>query len=182
MTDLNDRREQLAGAPVRIVRRTDAYRGTILFYHGLGAGFAIHTVPRAVEPVLEAVRKAAYQDRDTAILGTWNLLSPWLVEWHLRQRDGALEAERIPQSVRFSHVRPEEICTTLAANQVIALDPLPSAGSKARPAVRGFAEEIAPLEPVYRALAAAPCFRQHSERAFTHAGYRLRIYRRQSSP
>ncbi len=43
MIDLEDRRQQLAGAPVRTVRRADAHRGTILFYHGLGAAIAGQT-------------------------------------------------------------------------------------------------------------------------------------------
>ncbi len=43
MVDLADRRQQLASAPVRIVRRADAHRGAILFYHGLGVGIADQT-------------------------------------------------------------------------------------------------------------------------------------------
>lgn len=43
MTNLEDRRQQLAGAPVRIVRRDDAHRGTILFFHGLSVSIADQT-------------------------------------------------------------------------------------------------------------------------------------------
>ncbi|MCP3957021.1 MAG: alpha/beta fold hydrolase, partial [bacterium] len=43
MVDLDDRRQQLAGAPVRVVHRADADRGAILFFHGLGVGIADQT-------------------------------------------------------------------------------------------------------------------------------------------
>lgn len=141
----------------------------------LNRGFVERTVPRGAEQVIEAVYQAASRDGATAILGTWNLVSPSLVEWHLRLRHSDLDPERFPVAVRPDQVRVEEICDDLAADQVIALDPLPGAR---RRAVRGYAEEIAPLAPLYAALGEAPCFRLESERAFARSGYRLRLYRR----
>jgi hypothetical protein len=140
-------------------------------------GYNHRTVPRAVEKVIHAAYRATSAPGGTVILGTWNLLSPWLVEWELRRRHPELDPARFPATLRqLDRVRAEQICDDLAFARVVALDPLPA--QRTRPAVRGFAEEIAPLEPVYAALAEAPCYRLESEIALPRAGYRLRVYQR----
>lgn len=142
-------------------------------------GFNHRTVPRAVEQVIQAIDEAASAPGDTVVLGTWNLLSPWLLEWELRRQHTELEPARFPATVeQLDRLRAEEICADLAFARVVALDPLPV--KRKRPAVRGFAEEIAPLESVYAALGRAPCFRLENEIALPRAGYRLRLYQRRT--
>lgn len=143
--------------------------------HVLLRSFAARTVPRAAEPVLEAVSRAVEQDRDTVLMGTWNQLSPWLVEWDLYRRgvrhDGDLMDFR---QIRY-RVRPREICSTLDARHVAVfgvVDGVPENG-----ATRGIREETAWLVPYTAALAAADCYEVAEERSWS-SGYRLRLYRR----
>lgn len=143
-------------------------------------GYTRRTVPRAVEAVLRDVYLVARGGHDVAVLGTWNLLSPWLIEWHLRQRYPDLDRERIPRSGRqLGEIHPASICTDLTAAEVIVLGPLPSAHGSL--AVRGYAAEIAALEPVVAALAGAPCYRLVGEKSHPRSGYRLRLYRRRDT-
>lgn len=47
---------------------------------------ALRTVPASLAPAVEASARAALDG--TVVLGTWNLHSPWLVEWEARRLEG----------------------------------------------------------------------------------------------
>jgi len=88
MTDLDDRREQLAGAPVRIVRRADAHRGAILFYHGLGVADA-RALHAALQPSYAmAPDRLAYVEFEDAEHfmpeEQWDQLWHNVVRWFIR--------------------------------------------------------------------------------------------------
>ncbi len=159
----------LAGALVAIVASGELQR------HVLLRSFALRTVPRAVEPVLDAVSRAVEDDEDTVLMGTWNQLSPWLVEWDLYQRGAEVDGDvRDFRQLQYL-VRPQEICATLDARQVVAVDLVDGAGEKA--ATRGIRAETDWLRPYTAALAAADCYELADERSWG-TGYRLRLYRR----
>ncbi len=143
--------------------------------HGLRRDFAPRTVPRAVEPVLAAVSDTVEEDAGTVLLGTWNQLSPWLVEWDLYRRGVRLDGDlRDFRKIR-DRVRPEEICATLDAQRIAALDLVEDA--RERTVTFGMRAESAGLQPYLAALADAECYELADERTWS-TGYRLRVFRR----
>lgn len=137
--------------------------------------FAERTIPRAAEPVLKAVARAVEEDVDTVLMGTWNQLSPYLVEWELYRRgvrfDGDLQDFR---RIRY-RVAPAEICSTLDARRLAVFGVVD--GVRENTATRGIREETSWLEPYVAALAEADCYELVGERSWS-SGYRLRLYRR----
>lgn len=142
----------------------------------LYGAFVYRTVSPAVEDLLDDVLEVARREESVAILGTWNRLSPWLLEWHAHRRDPELEPRRIPAAVDLGG---ESLCEDLTAGALVVLDPLP--GRRPTPVLAEYAEEIAPHASAYAALVDAECLRLAAEKTYPKAGYRARLYRRTSS-
>ena len=148
----------------------------------------LHTVPRGAVTILEHLADAVREEPQSAVLGTWNLLSPALLEWHFHLHHPELpgselsRASRELTNVALSGDSSATLCDAVTFRRVIALEPLPPEAWKnprrEPPLIWGFAEEIAPLAPVYAALETAPCFRLVEEMEFNAGGYRLRIFDR----
>ena len=145
----------------------------------LARGFELRTVPRTIEPVLRLLGRVARNQPETAILGTWNDLSPALVEGYLR-RDPDFPQARRPLFPRLGRKAPEEICRVLEVRRVVVLEPL-EPRTVPPPGRADFAAETAWLEPWRDALARAPCFEPTQEWTVKEAGYRLRVYARVAS-
>ncbi|MCP4662839.1 MAG: hypothetical protein GY856_46190 [bacterium] len=146
---------------------------------------ALRSVPAAVRPVVDAIADLAIREEGTFLLGSWNLLSPSLVEWHLWQRHPQLAAERVPGNWRdITRIRSAESIRERAMAQptvgrLLVLDLLPEAPA----ATVGFSRETtwretAWLDPLRAALAQEQAFELESLKTFPAAGYELRVYRR----
>jgi len=150
---------------------------------------ALRTVPAAVRPVVDAITEVAIREEGTLLLGSWNLLSPSLVEWHLWQRHPQWAAERVPGTWRnITRTRsPERIreraMTEPTVRRLMMLDLLPEAPAS----TVGFSRETARretawLNPLRAALAEERSFELEALKRFPDAGYELRVYRRRRPP
>lgn len=140
----------------------------------LERGFAAHTVPSAVRPVADTLVETATSSPEVLLLGTWNLLSPPLVEWELRQR--APEAAGRLHFVRASDgvEGVEEQLEALAPGGLVVVIERTAQDD-------GFEAETSWLEPVRRTLPSDPRFERVWQRDFPTAGYRLEAYSRSFS-
>ena len=131
------------------------------------------------------------EERPTLVLGTWNQLSPSLIEWGSLQRRGAedratrapAEVEVIVPSRRGAPVEPllRRLRGDSAPEQIVLLD-LDAATAPSAEWASAFAAEIAWLEPLRRDLdAGATPYLAVPAESFTDAGYRVRVYRRRST-
>ncbi len=141
----------------------------------LESDFALHSVPAAVEPVVDAVASVvAAAPAGAVLVGSWNFFSPGLVEWDLRRLDPGPGEPRLPLDPGELARDPEAVLAR-AAGRGLALVVLDlEAGS---PALRrDFAAESAPLDPLRAAVTGDPRWRLVAERDFPESGYRLRVY------
>jgi hypothetical protein len=155
----------------------------------LDAGFAERTVGPAVRPLLDAVAdSAAAEARGSVVAGTWNQLSPGLVEWHLRQRHPGVEAAWVPRRaedlVRTRGTAPEAAGAALLdrvtedAGLLFVVDALAPPDAATTPEWRAaFAEETAWLDALRAAVGADPRLVLETDVAYPAAGYRLRVFR-----
>jgi hypothetical protein len=140
-------------------------------------------VPSTVRPVVDRICELGAETESSILLGSWNLLSPGLVDWHFRQRYPRTDPSQAPQAWRLlsSDRSADEVLDTLrhrsSAELVLILD----VSALPNPATAGFTEETAWLPPVRRGLNGAPEFVLEKEEEFPQAGYRLLMYRRSSS-
>lgn len=142
---------------------------------------AEHGVPGTVRPVLDAVNAGTPTPGDTVVIGTWNGLSPALLEWHGRLRSAGPEDPAVPKQPRRL-VRPAEAAHLAARAQasgvrrILVLD-LAAGGDAWRPE---WETETSWLGPARIALARDQRWSEASYIAFPESGYSLRVYR--SSP
>jgi hypothetical protein len=141
----------------------------------LGEVRALYAVDAAARPLLDAVAAEAVRAAAAPVLvGSWNELSPALVEWRLRQ------AGRRPPPVPLA---PEEVAGGGDPAAVLqgSLDegrPLLVLEVLGRRAAGrdAFRAETAALAPLRDAVAADPRFRRRRTHRFGAAGWRLRVY------
>ena len=118
----------------------------------------------------------ADQARSSVLLGSWNLLSPWLVEWHiLHETRGSITA-RVPRHL-VGRERRGDVLGRLAANSdtelVMVLDAIPDSA----PTGSGYGEETAWLDVVRRDIVDHPRFILVAHKEFRDSGYQLTVYR-----
>ena len=158
----------------------------------LPARFAQYSVASIYRPLLDRVVDLA-EERPTLVLGTWNQLSPSLIEWGSLQRRGAKDRgtsapaeidDRALAPWRSGRASSPSPARRSAPGQIVLLD-LDAATAPSAEWASAFAAETAWLEPLRRDLdtGATPYLAVPAE-SFTHAGYRLRVFRvdRRSSP
>lgn len=145
----------------------------------LEADLALHGVSPAAAPVVDAVAEAAAAAAPggSLLVGTWNFLSPGLVEWEMRRRrPGAAEPALpvLPEELADGRRDPARITERAAARveRVIVLD-LPAGAPAWNPA---WPPEGGRWDGLRRALAADPRFVPVAERTFDASGYRLTVY------
>ena len=61
-------------------------------------GHRRHTVNASTADVLNSITDEAATVRTSVLLGTWNHLSPWLVEWSCLQRGPSMDPDQVPQT------------------------------------------------------------------------------------
>ena len=139
----------------------------------LTRGHRQHTVDASTTEVLEAITDRAAAVQSSVLLGTWNHLSPWLVEWSCLQRGSSMDPDQAPQEPT-GRARRGNVLGWLAANPPELLMVLSAApGSKPRP---GFRAENRWLEPVRKQLARDPRFHLVSQKDFPDSHYRLESF------
>jgi hypothetical protein len=133
-------------------------------------GHRRHTVDSTTAEVLTAITDEAARVRSSVLLGTWNHLSPWLVEWSCLQRGPSMNPDQVPQGPTGRPQRAN-IVSWIAADQpeiVMILSGAP--GSQPRP---GFEDETVWVTPVRRQLAQDSRFALVLQEDFPTARYRL---------
>lgn len=135
------------------------------------------TVPSTALPLLDAL--AAEADEPVVLLGTWNGLSPALVEWSLRQRrprPSHLPADRRALGRRKGLM--ESLAAAPPGRRVAVLE------ATAEPAAwtvdwrAAYAAETAWLDPLRDGFASLPGWVLERDLAPAGSGYRLRVFRR----
>jgi hypothetical protein len=126
----------------------------------------------AVRDVLDLVTQACIGSRGTALLGTWNGLSPGLVEWQLRLEAGPLPLEKQPQGVnRFGKsLDPKALLDAIAADREVETTLILWPESERWAAA--FRDENPWIEALQSAARTDPRFELRGEAA-TPSGYRL---------
>ena len=120
--------------------------------------------------VLDAITDEAAKARASILLGTWNHLSPWLVEWSCLQRGRSMDPGQVPREPT-GRSRRGNVLGWLAADPpglVMVLSAAPGSQPRA-----GFIAETSWLDPVRRQLARDPRFHLISRKDFPEARYRL---------
>jgi hypothetical protein len=136
-------------------------------------GHRQHTVGASSAEVLEAIADEASRVRASVLLGTWNHLSPWLVEWSCLRRRPAMDPDQVPREPT-GRARRTDVLGWLTADPPELLMVLSAApGTQPRP---GFTAETGWLEPVRRQLARDPRFDLVLREDFPTARYRLESF------
>ena len=133
-------------------------------------GHRRHTVTASTAEVLDAITDEAAKARASILLGTWNHLSPWLVEWSCLQRGRSMDPGQVPREPT-GRARRGNVLGWLAADPpelVMVLSAAPGSQPRA-----GFIAETSWLDPVRRQLARDPRFHLISRKDFPEARYRL---------
>jgi hypothetical protein len=144
----------------------------------LEADLALHGVTPAAAPVVAAVAAAAEEaPGDSVLVGSWNMLSPGLVEWEMRRRSpGPVEPElpKLPERLAGEGADAGRILdrTAARAGRVIVLDL--AEGALAWNPV--WPPEAGRWDGLRAALAADPRFVAIAEQGFAASGYRLTVY------
>jgi len=139
----------------------------------LRRGHRQHTVNSSTAEVLNAVTDEAAKVRRSVLLGTWNHLSPWLVEWSCLQRGPSMDPDQVPQApagrarrsnvVRWLATDPPDLLMVLSAQP----------DSAPRP---GFRSETRWLEPVRKQLVRDPRFHLVSRKDNPDTHYRIECF------
>ena len=132
-----------------------------------------HTVDASSAEVLDAITDRAAAVQTSALLGTWNHLSPWLVEWSCLQRGPSVDPGQVPREPT-GRARRGNVLGWLAADPpdlVMVLSAHPDAAPRT-----GFIDETRWLKPVRRPLARDPRFDLVSREDFPTAPYRLESF------
>ncbi|MFV2073629.1 MAG: ArnT family glycosyltransferase [Thermoanaerobaculales bacterium] len=142
----------------------------------LERGHLQRTVPSSTRKVLDEIAGQAEQAQSSVLLGSWNLLSPWLVEWHILHETTGSVIARVPRHL-VGRERRGDVLGRLAANSdtelVMVLDAIPGSA----PIRSGYGEETAWLDVVRQDIIGDPRFILVAHDEFPDSGYRLTIYR-----
>ncbi|MEM8930905.1 MAG: hypothetical protein AAGE94_07010, partial [Acidobacteriota bacterium] len=137
------------------------------------------TAPAEGRAVLDhLVSPAVRLDGDVLVLGTWNDLSPWLIEW--ADREAQLDSTaRVATDFTVGRRRAWAIRRQLDDPRtpwaaVVVVERIPTVED---PTTRRFSEETAWLAEVQPQLDSPP-WRRDPAAGFSAAGYRLVVYRR----
>jgi hypothetical protein len=136
-------------------------------------GHRRHTVDASTAEVLEVITNKATSVRASVLLGTWNHLSPWLVEWSCLQRGPAMGPGQVPRAPAGG-TRRGNVLGWIAADPPELLMVL-SAAPGSQPRV-GFLAETGWLDPVRRQLTRDPRFHLVSRKGFPGSHYRLESF------
>jgi hypothetical protein len=140
----------------------------------LQRGHHRRTVHASTADVLDAITDEAAEVRSSVLLGTWNHLSPWLVEWSFLQRGGSMEPTQMPRCPT-GRAQRGNVLGGLGADPpelVMLLSAAPDSAPRA-----GFRAETGWLDPVRRQLVHDPRFDLVSRRDFAVARYRLESFK-----
>ncbi len=142
----------------------------------LAQQFAGRSVAAAVTPVVDTIAATAAEVRGSVFLGSWNRLSPGLIQWHCYQQHPEITAAQIPQWLRGSR-RRGDLLSRLARDPTVERVLILDTTGAERPWQRSYREATTWLEPIRHDIATAPGFIAESEHRFKAAGYVLRVYR-----
>lgn len=131
------------------------------------------TVHESTAEVVAEIAGRAAENRSSVLLGTWNHLSPWLVEWSCLQRGTSMEPAQVPRSPTGSRHRKNLVGWLLTDPPELLMVVSAAPDSSPRP---GFVAETRWLDPKRRRLARDPRFRLVSREDFADAGYRLESF------
>jgi hypothetical protein len=157
----------------------------------LEAERALRTVPATVAPVAARVAELLSAEERTALVGSWNLFSPGLVEWQLRQHHRRWWGGAIPSAwrrpVRAGSVgRLRRRLEDGGFRRVVSLEsdggPPGVVGGWWGGCSEGFRAETAWLDPFRTELAGGGGYALEAAEPFPAAGYRLLVYRRTTPP
>jgi hypothetical protein len=137
-------------------------------------GHRQHTVDASTIEVLGAITDRAAAVQSTVLLGTWNHLSPWLVEWSCLQRGASMDSDQVPREPT-GRSRHGDVVGWLAADPP-ALLMVVSASPRSKPRA-GFIAETGWLEPVRKGLAHDARFDLVSQEDFPNTSYRLESFK-----
>jgi len=136
-------------------------------------GHRQHTVNASTAEVLNVITDEAAKVRYSILLGTWNHLSPWLVEWSCLQRGPSMDPDQVPQApagraqrsnvVRWLATDPPDLVMVLSAQP----------DSAPRP---GFRSKTRWLQPVRKQLVRDPRFHLVSRKDFPDTHYRIECF------
>ena len=140
----------------------------------LTRGHRRYTVTASTAEVLDAITDEAAKARASVLLGTWNHLSPWLVEWSCLRRGPSMDPGQVPREPT-GRVRRGNVLGWLAADPPELLMVLSAAPGP--PPRAGFIAETSWLDPVRRQLARDPRFHLISRKDFPEARYRLESFK-----
>lgn len=150
----------------------------------LEADLALHGVSPAVAPVVDAVAAAAEEGPGGSVLvGSWNMLSPGLVEWEMRRRSPRPVEPELPQLPERLAGDSSDVGRMLdraaaRAGRMIVLD-LAEGAPAWNPA---WPPEGGRWDGLRAALAADARFVAIAEQGFDASGYRLTVYATPAAP
>jgi hypothetical protein len=132
-----------------------------------------HSVPASTAEVLEDITDLAAGVRVSVLLGTWNHLSPWLVEWSCLQRREEIDPSQVPRSPT-SRKRGGITIGWIEAAEPDVVMVLSTSPNEDPPA--GFEAETEWLEPVRRRLASDSRYQLASSKDFEASHYLLESF------
>ncbi len=135
-----------------------------------------HTVPASTRQVVDAIADRAADSRSSVLLGTWNGLSPGLVEWHCLQRRSVIDPSRVPQDL-VRRARRGDVVDRLARTPHLEVVMVLSEMAGSDLAATVFGAETAWLDPVRARLARNKAFTPVDATEYPASGYRLTTYR-----
>jgi len=136
-------------------------------------GHRQHTVNASTAEVLNVITDEAAKVRYSILLGTWNHLSPWLVEWSCLQRGPSMDPDQVPQAPA-GRARRSNVVKWLATDPpdlVMVLSAQPD--SAPRP---GFRSKTRWLQPVRKQLVRDPRFHLVSRKDIPDTHYRIECF------
>jgi hypothetical protein len=137
-------------------------------------GHRRRTVDASTIELLDAITDRAAEVQSTVLLGTWNHLSPWLVEWSCLQRGSSMDPDQVPREPT-GRARRRNLVEWLAADPPELLMVV-SASPRSRPRA-GFIAETGWLEPVRKRLLRDARFDLVFQEDFPPTFYRLQAFK-----
>jgi hypothetical protein len=131
------------------------------------------TVHESTVEILTEITNRAAGYRSSVVLGTWNHLSPCLVEWRCLQRGPSMKPTQVPRSPTGRRHRKNLMGWLLTDPPDLLMVVSAAPDSSLR---TGFITETRWLDPARRRLARDPRFRLVSRRDFPDTGYRLESF------
>jgi len=143
---------------------------------GLERGHLERTVPSSTQKVLDEIASEAEQARSSVLLGSWNLLSPWLVEWHILHFTRGSVTARVPRHL-VGRERRGDVLGRLDGDSTLEVVMILDANSDSVPTRSGYGEETAWLDVVRRDIVGDTRFVLVAHEEFHDSGYQLIVYR-----